>query len=139
MLKDNKLTFDNAYKEVVTEGLAAKCSIEFYASSLGGDGIVSTDQVDRFNRVQTLGRKKHSANKGTISGDIVFNSKNSCYHCGGNHHEQKCKYINERCHWCNKTGHIARMCRAKEKSKHKSVANGDEPDDDETLTLRGFY
>ena len=38
VLKDNTLTFDNAYKEAVAEELAAKCSIEFNVSSSGGNG-----------------------------------------------------------------------------------------------------
>ncbi|KAK2173398.1 hypothetical protein NP493_879g01054 [Ridgeia piscesae] len=91
MLKDNTLTFDNAYKEAVAE--------------------------DSVNQVQTLGRKKHNANKGTVSSGNAFNSKKSCHRCGGNHQEQKCKYINESCHWCNNTGH-------KQKSRHNSVAHG---------------
>ena len=153
MLKDNTLTFDNAYKEAVAEELAAKCSIEFNGLIVGGgrigggggagvNGTSTTNQVDSVNLVQTLGRKKHSANKGTVSSGNAFNSKKSCYCCSGNHHRQKCKYINERCHWGNKTGHIARMCRAKQNSRHNSVAHvsdGDESDDDETLTLHGVY
>ena len=119
------------------------------ASSSGGggggagvNGTSSTNQVDSVNLVQTLGRKKHSANKGTVSSGNAFNSKKSCYRCGGNHHRQKCKYINERCYWGNKTGHIAWMCRAKQKSRHNSVAHvsdGDESDDDEKLKLHGVY
>jgi len=136
LLKDNTLTFDNAYKQAVAEELAAKCSIEFNASSSGENGTATTNQVDNVNRVQTLGRNKYSPNKGTVSSGNAINSKKSCYRCGQNHYEQKCEYINEKCHWCNKTGHIARMCRAKQKSRHKSVAHvsdGDEPDNDETL------
>ncbi|KAK2155353.1 hypothetical protein LSH36_242g06015, partial [Paralvinella palmiformis] len=141
-LKDNTLTFDNAYKEAVAEELAAKCSIECNASSSGGNGTASTNQIDSVNRVQTLDRKKHSANKGTVSSGNALNSKKSCYRCGGNHHEHKCKYISEMCHRCNKTGHIAWMCRAKQKSRHNIVAHvsyGDEPDDEETLTLHEVY
>jgi len=40
----------------------------------------------------------------------------------------------------DKTGHIARMCRAKQKSRHNSLAHvsdGDKPDND--LTLQGVY
>ena len=142
MLKDNTLTFGNAYKEAVGEELAAKCSIEFNASSSRANGTASSNQVDSVNRVQTLGRKKNSANKGTVSSGNAFNSKKSCYHCGGNHHEQKCRYINERRHWYNKVRHIARMCRPKQKSRHNSMAyvsDSDDPDDDETLTLHGVY
>ena len=82
-----------------------------------GDGTASTNQVESVNRVQTLGRKKHNANKGTVSSGNAFNSKKSCYRCGGNHRRQKCKLTNERCHWCNKIGHTARMCRAKQKRR----------------------
>ena len=55
MLKDNRLTFNNAYKQAVAEELAAKCSIECNASSSrGGGGTASTKQVNSVNRV---GRK----------------------------------------------------------------------------------
>ena len=40
MMKDNTLTFDNAYKEAVAKDLAAKCSIEFNASSSWEGGTV---------------------------------------------------------------------------------------------------
>jgi len=79
MLKDNTLTFDNAYKEVAAKELAAKCSIEFKASSSGYSINV--------NLMKTLGRKKYSTSKGTVSSSNVFNSKKSCYRYGGNHHE----------------------------------------------------
>ncbi|KAK2140628.1 hypothetical protein LSH36_1289g00089 [Paralvinella palmiformis] len=55
MLKDNTLTFDNAYKEVAAKELAAKCSIEFKASSSGYSINV--------NLMKTLGRKKYSTSK----------------------------------------------------------------------------
>ncbi|KAK2155440.1 hypothetical protein LSH36_240g02046 [Paralvinella palmiformis] len=83
MLKDKTLTFDNAYKEAMAEELAAKCSIEFNALlSGGGGGTASTNQVDTVNLVQTFGRKKYSANKGTVSSGNAINSKKSCYRCG---------------------------------------------------------
>ena len=53
-----------------------------------GDGTASTNKVESVNRVQTLGRKKHNANKGTVSSGNAFNSKKSCYRCGGNHQEK---------------------------------------------------
>jgi len=141
-VSSDTLTFDNGYKAAVAEELAAKYSIEFNASPSGGNGPVSINQVDNVNQVKTLSKKKYSTNKGIVSSGNAINSNKSCYRCGGNHHEQTCKYINESRHLCNKTGHIARMCRAKQKSRRKSVthvSDGEEADNDETLTLLGVY
>ena len=59
-LKDT-LTFDNAYKEAVAEELAAKCSVEFNASSSGGNmtshATVNTNQVESVNRVQNFSKR----------------------------------------------------------------------------------
>ena len=39
----------------------------------------------------------------------------SCYRCGGDHLAPDCKFIDAECHLCKKKGHIARVCRSKEK------------------------
>ncbi|KAI0211414.1 hypothetical protein LSAT2_003768 [Lamellibrachia satsuma] len=64
MLKDKTLTFENAYKEAVAEPeeFAAKCSVEFSASSAGGNGsshaTASANQVESVNRVQNFSKRK---------------------------------------------------------------------------------
>ena len=39
----------------------------------------------------------------------------SCYHCLGNHDHKGCPYKREKCYHCNKTGHIKRACKAKDR------------------------
>ena len=39
----------------------------------------------------------------------------SCYRCLGNHDHKSCPFLKEKCHHCNKTGHIARACKAKKR------------------------
>ncbi len=34
-----------------------------------------------------------------------------CYRCGGDHKQQECRFLQEQCHKCGKTGHIRKMCR----------------------------
>ena len=76
MLKDNTPTFENAYNEAVAEELAAKCSVEFNASSAGRNrsshATASTNQVESVNRVQNFSKRK-----GNSKGGNDFNSKKS--------------------------------------------------------------
>ena len=37
-----------------------------------------------------------------------------CYRCGEEHNPQQCRFLDEICRYCKKTGHIARMCRKRE-------------------------
>ena len=122
------------------KGLILPPVVVFNASASWGNVIASSNQVESVNRVQNLSKKKkYSANKRTISSQSgnTFNSKKSCYRCGGYHQEHNCKCINEWCHWYNKTGHIARMFRAKQKSMQNSVAHASDGDD--TVVLLGVY
>ena len=139
MLKANTLTFDNVYKEAVAEELAAKCSIECNASSTGGKGAV-LPVLTRLT-VSTGCRpwvgKNTVPTKGQFPAVMLSTARSSATAV-----VEITMNKNEMCHWCNKTGHIARMCRAKHKSRHNSVAHVsdcDESDDDDTLTLHGVY
>ena len=39
----------------------------------------------------------------------------SCYRCLRNHDHKSCPFLKEKCHHCNKTGHIPRACKAKKR------------------------
>ena len=43
-----------------------------------------------------------------------------CYRCGGKHISDRCYFKNSNCHHCGKTGHIAKVCRSKQR-KSKPV------------------
>ena len=39
----------------------------------------------------------------------------SCYRCLGNHDHKSCPFKKEKCHHCDKTGHIERACKSKKR------------------------
>ena len=54
-----------------------------------------------------------------------------CYRCGGEHNSDKCRFREAECRYCHKKGHIASVCRQKQKNTHfKSThAVTEQPDD----------
>lgn len=36
-----------------------------------------------------------------------------CYRCGGRHHPSRCTFLEYKCHFCKRKGHLAKMCRKK--------------------------
>lgn len=40
-------------------------------------------------------------------------SNPTCHRCGGPHLAPNCRFVNEKCLLCGKTGHIAKVCRSK--------------------------
>ena len=69
----------------------------------------------------------------------------SCYRCLGNHDHKSCAFLKEKCHRCNKTGHIARACKSKKRetqAAHPPIhfvdsGDGDSPDYMRSLEARG--
>ena len=62
----------------------------------------------------------------------------SCYRCLGNHDHKSCPYKREKCHHCNKTGHIARACKSKKRETQATrppvnYVDGDDGDSDDYL------
>ena len=45
-------------------------------------------------------------------------SARSCYRCGGTHPADRCRFKDSECHYCHKKGHIAKVCRAKQRSRN---------------------
>ena len=41
----------------------------------------------------------------------------SCYRCGGKHQSDKCRYKDVDCHHCGKKGHLAKVCRSKQRAQ----------------------
>ena len=37
----------------------------------------------------------------------------NCYRCGGKHSQSTCRFKSEVCHFCNKRGHIAKVCKTR--------------------------
>ena len=67
-------------------------------------------------------------------------SNQSCYRCGGNHHQSNCRFREVECHSCKKKGHIAKVCRSKLNAKkaHKvseEQEQSSEKSDEEILAV----
>lgn len=49
-------------------------------------------------------------------------TRDPCYRCGyTNHSQDKCFYKNEKCSYCEKFGHLSRVCKAKQRSIEKKI------------------
>ena len=55
------------------------------------------------------------------------NRGNNCYRCGGKHSSSNCRFKDATCHYCKKTGHIARVCRTKAKQQGAPKPSHDTP------------
>ena len=62
----------------------------------------------------------------------------SCYRCLGNHDHKSCPFKKEKCHHCDKTGHIIRACKSKKRETQAAQApinyvDSDDGDSDDYL------
>jgi len=48
-----------------------------------------------------------------------------CYGCGAQHIRAQCPFLNSECNFCKKTGHIAKVCRAKRRDNHTHQIQSD--------------
>ena len=65
--------------------------------------------------VNRVGRTEQPAKQPQASG----NSNSPCSRCGGQHLATHCKYKESKCHFCQKKGHLARVCQTKQRSSNK--------------------
>lgn len=134
-LKLEELTFDIAvakclaieqsYKDVeALQGNKASESIDLLAKSKPGKKL-------KFKREAKLSEKRGSFSP-KRAGD------QSCYRCLGIHDHKSCPFKKEKCHHCNKTGHIVRACKSKKKETQVSqppvnYVDSDDGDSDDYL------
>lgn len=60
-----------------------------------------------------------------------------CFSCGGKHERKSCKFRDAECHQCHKSGHIKKVCRARQADKFAAavaIKPLDETDEDEDYT-----
>ena len=95
LLQESKLTYDKAFELAQSVEVAAKNA----ADLLKGSSTHNTTVV------QHLHSKSPSS--------TTFRRHVSCYRCGGNHLANVCSFQTAECRACGKIGHIAKVCRNK--------------------------
>ena len=70
-----------------------------------------TKEVHKFSTTNYQPRVD-TKNKDSSSGGKAFSN---CYRCGGKHNQQTCRFKSETCHFYNKRGHIAKVCKSKKR------------------------
>ncbi|KFD64433.1 hypothetical protein M514_23457 [Trichuris suis] len=98
LLAEQVPTFDVALREALATETARLQALEIRT---GG----CTEDVQH---VRMKSRQQKSTDKATGSRQRTeFSAK--CYRCGGAHDAQACRFINERCRYCQRMGHIERL------------------------------
>ena len=113
LLTETELTFTKAVTVAQAVELAEK----------GAQQIQSLDDkesqvVHKFSMTsakQGANRNKDSASKEKLT-------SGSCYRCGGKHNQLTCRFKSETCHFCNKRGHIAKVCNSKKRQSAQNRA-----------------
>ena len=92
LTEENKLTFEEAIAIAVEKATTQ-------ARLMKADSKPVVHQVHQASRSFGGGQKQSP----------------TCYRCGGAHLATACRFIREKCRSCGKTGHIAKVCRSKQK------------------------
>ena len=128
-LKIEELTFDIA---------VAKC-IGIVEALQGGKesnpvDLLSKSRPSKKPKAKT--EDKHSEKKGFPSPKEPGDQ--SCYRCFGNHDHKSCPFKKDKCHLCDKTGHIERACKSKKRETQAAQSpvnyvDSDDGDSDDYL------
>lgn len=103
LLLEKDLTFSRAYEIALT----VSQTMESAKSMTSGDTINYTS----VHQISKSRPNLQSSNQGGRSNRPNFSSE--CYRCGGPHSHQRCNFRNSTCFFCNKVGHIAKVCRSR--------------------------
>ena len=64
--------------------------------------------------IKKISKRKKPQNNGRWDSTV-----HSCYRCGGKHSPHKCRFTEVVCHYCQRRGHIAKVCRLKQKGTNE--------------------
>ena len=102
LLTEPELTFTKAVTIAQAVELAEKGSRELQSVR---------DPPKDIHKFSHLTNSKKSSHKQDDVGKDKSSTGN-CYRCGGKHHQSTCRFKSEMCHFCNKRGHIAKVCKS---------------------------
>ena len=103
MLTEPELTFTKAVTIAQAVELAEKGSRELQSVR---------DPPKDIHKFSHLTNSKKSSHKQDDVGKDKSSTGN-CYRCGGKHHQSTCRFKSEICRFCNKRGHIAKVCKSR--------------------------
>ena len=124
LLTESDLTFTKAVTVAQAVELAEKDAQKIQSS-------VDKDprEVHKFSTTNT---KLPGAVKNKDNSSSDKSTSTHCYRCGGKHNQQTCQFKSETCHFCNKCGHNAKVCKSKKcqlpPSKPTHLVKQDPPD-----------
>ncbi len=105
-------------KRLLTEAdLTYKRTIEIVQASESAEKTTKSLRRHETSEVFYTSRKQHQKSSNTPPQD----QSRACYRCGGKHQPTVCKFKEAVCHYCKKTGHISRVCRAKAQKEKKTT------------------
>ena len=103
LLTEPELTFTKAVTIAQAVELAEKGSRELQSVR---------DPPKDIHKFSHLTNSKKSSHKQDDVGKDKSSTGN-CYRCGGKHHQSTCRFKSEMCRFCNKLGHIAKVCKSR--------------------------
>ena len=104
LLGEKELTLDRAVSLAQSVEIAEKGAKDLQSSTGSA------------NEVHKLSRKATTAGNERKSTHDKDKKVPVCYWCGGKHLATKCCFISEECHICGKQGHVAKVCRSRQKN-----------------------
>ena len=116
LLAEDNLTYEKAFKLLLSVEASEK-EVKDLSSSINGTHATQVHQLRRHSSRQhypPIHRRKGNR-RGTNLKTPVKTGK-PCYHCGGEHNSDKCRFKEAECSYCHKKGHIAAACRQRLKS-----------------------
>ena len=102
LLAETDLTFDKAYKLALAMETAQRGAKQIQASASPTLQVVSASGQQQQKPQRSKPRQS-----------------SSCFRCGGKHSPGGCRFKQVNCNYCNKQGHIAKVCFSKERDQKK--------------------
>ncbi len=114
MLAEAELNFEKALKLVQAIETANKDVLDLHCQNKMSADVHVKQSTQTVLKFEARNKRAHKE------------PRPYCYRCGGDHKQQECRFLQEQCHKCGKTGHIRKMCRdGLPSSKYKPKEEGE--------------